>query len=268
MGVSDFRTKVRHAVFWRSGAQIAQQTVQWALTLLVIRLLHPEDYGLIAMTDVVTAFLTIIAAQGLSSAIVQAPTFESRQTGQFLGLLILVNLSLAGLQIALAPVVADFYRSPIVAQILTVQAINYLFLPFIALPSALASRNMDFRSTSIVHFSATTGSGVVVLAMAWSGYGVWALVTGTIILHAIRAIGMQLILRWFVRPEFRFDGLGPMIRFGATIMLNAMLWIVYAQSDIFFAGRMLPPREVGLYAEALLLAMMPVVKFIPVLNGH
>ena len=266
MGETSFRDRVRHAVFWRAGAQIAQQAVQWGLTLLVIRLLHPADYGLVAMAEVVTAFLTILAFQGISSAVVQAPEISDRQIRQFFGLLIVVNCTLALIQIGLAPVAAAFYRQPVIADILRVQALLYLLLPFISLPVALASRRLDFRKPALVHFVAMVSAGLLVLGMAWQGYGVWALISGTIMLHIVRAIGMALATRWLIWPEFRFDGLGELIRYGATVMLNSVLWLVYAQADVFIGGRYLRPTDIGLYTEALFLSALPVTKFIPALN--
>lgn len=266
MEETSFRDRVRLAVIWRAGTQIAQQAVQWALTLLVIRLLHPADYGLLAMAEVVTSFLTILAFQGISSAVVQAPQITDRQIRQFFGLLILVNGALALIQFSLAPLAAAFYRQPLIADILRVQALLYLLLPFISLPVALASRRLDFKKPAMVHFTAMISSGVLVLGMAWQGYGVWALIGGTIMLHIVRAIGMVLADRWLIWPEFRFDGLGPLIRYGATVMTNSILWLVYAQADVFIGGRYLRPAEIGLYTEALFLSALPVTKFIPALN--
>ncbi len=266
MEETSFRDRVRHAVFWRAGTQIAQQAVQWALTLLVIRLLHPADYGLLAMAEVVTSFLTILAFQGISSAIVQAPQITDRQIRQFFGLLIVVNTALALIQIGLAPVAAAFYRQPIIADILRVQAVLYLLLPFISLPVALASRRLDFKKPALVHFVAMISAGVLVLGLAFQGYGVWALIGGTIMLHIVRAVGMAFADRWLIWPEFRFDGLGELIRYGATVMMNSVLWLVYAQADVFIGGRYLRPTDIGLYTEALFLSALPVTKFIPALN--
>ena len=266
MEETSFRDRVRHAVFWRAGTQIAQQAVQWALTLLVIRLLHPADYGLLAMAEVVTSFLTILAFQGISSAVVQAPNITERQIRQFFGLLIVVNGALALIQIGLAPVAAAFYRQPIIADILRVQALLYLLLPFISLPVALASRRLDFKKPALVHFVAMVSSGLLVLGMAWQGYGVWALIGGTIMLHIVRALGMAIAHRWLIWPEFRFDGLGELIRYGATVMMNSILWLIYAQADVFIGGRYLRPADIGLYTEALFLSALPVTKFIPALN--
>jgi O-antigen/teichoic acid export membrane protein len=77
---------------------------------------------------------------------------------------------------------------------------------------------------------------------------------------------MALAMKWFVRPEFRFDGLSKLIGFGGAVILNSLIWFFYAQADIFIAGRALPAAEVGLYSTALFLATLPVVKLIPVLN--
>lgn len=266
MSEGDLRSQVRHAVIWRAGVQILQQALQWSLTLVVIRLLLPEDYGLIAMAEVVTSFINLLAVEGLTMALVQAAQISDRQVRQFFGLMIITSLSLAALQLLVAPLAGDFYRSRPVQDILSVQSILYLFLPFITIPTALASRRMAFKGQALVHFCAMLGSGATVLTMAWSGYGAWSLVGGTIALAAIRAAGMTIGMRWLVWPSFDFTGMGAMLRFGTAATLNGVIWLFYTQADVLIAGRSLEPHQIGLYSEALFLAALPVSKFIPALN--
>ncbi len=264
--MTQFRTQVRRALIWRSGMQIAAQSLQWMITLVVIRLLVPRDYGLVAMAEVITSFLTILAGYSFTSAIIQAPEIDERRIRQFFGLLIVINLGLAALQFAAAPLVASYYREPMVASMLRVQALNYLFIPFITLPLALASRKMEFRSPALVHFFAMMTSGATVMALAWTGFGVWALVIGTVVLHASRAVGMAVATRWLMRPIFRFDGTASLLTYGGAVMANSILWFFYSQADIFIGGRVLKAHDLGIYSTGLFLASLPVSKFIPALN--
>ena len=246
--------------------QIAAQIVLWLLTLVVIRLLAPRDYGLVAMAEVVTSLLTILAGYSFTSAIIQSPELEERQIRQFFGLLLTINVVLAALQFVGAPLVARYYHEPVVASMLRVQALNYLMIPFITLPLALASRKMEFRTPAVVHFCAMVANGTIVLAFAWAGAGVWSLVAGTLALHGTRALGLALSMRWLVWPLFRFDGTTRLLAFGGAVMGNSILWFFYSQADIFIGGRALTAHELGLYSTGLFLASLPVSKFIPALN--
>src|SRR5690349_3627923 len=98
--------RVRGAVLWRSGSQIAAQLVTWTATFLVIRLLDPADYGLFAMTQVVLMFLNLMNGYGFANALVRSETVTPLEIRQMFGLLILLNAGLALSQLLLSPLAA------------------------------------------------------------------------------------------------------------------------------------------------------------------
>lgn len=162
--------QVRSAVIWRSGSQILAQIVQWASTFLVIRILDPHDYGLFAMTGVVLVFLNMLNGYGLASGLIQKAEITARDVRQLFGMLLLLNGVLAAAQVfLLAPAAAAYYRQPIVAHLLQVQALLYLTTPFIALPYALLSRTLEFKLQARVNILASIASASAALGGALAG---------------------------------------------------------------------------------------------------
>src|SRR3546814_7229505 len=90
-----FGDRVRSAVIWRSGSQILAQLVTWSVTLVVIRLLDPADYGLFAMTQVLLSFLPFLNGWGFASAPVQSDSVDPFRLRQGFGLLLLLNCLLS-----------------------------------------------------------------------------------------------------------------------------------------------------------------------------
>ena len=259
-------SQVRSAVFWRSGSQILAQTVMWASTLIVIRLLNPADYGLFAMTQVVMALFNVMNGYSFASALIQADSLDRLRVRQVFGMLILLNVGLAIVQIVSAPIVAGYYRQPMIADLLRVQALLYLMTPFIALPYALLSRSLDFRRQAKVNFAAAIAGALTALGCALAGLGVWTLIAAPIALFGTRAIGLTIAARLLVWPSFRFAGAGATIGFGGALLLSQLFWIVQTQADVLIAGRVLDAHALGLYAEALFLAQIFTSKFVPPLN--
>ena len=260
------RDRVRSAVFWRSGSQIVAQLIAWTSTFLVIRLLHPEDYGLVAMASVVLAFLALMNGYGFASSLIQRETIGRREIRQVFGMLLLINLALALAQLALAPLAAAYFREPRVADLLRVQSVLYLFVPFTALPFALLSRELDYRKQGIANLAASTAGAIAALAMAIAGFGVWTLVFAPIVLFAVKAIGLTWAARSLVWPSFAFSGARAMITFGGALTITQFFWFLQSQADVFIAGRMLGAHQIGLYTTALFLAQILVSKFVPPLN--
>ncbi|MFM9977562.1 MAG: lipopolysaccharide biosynthesis protein [Sphingomonadaceae bacterium] len=258
--------RVRSAVIWRSGSQIAAQLVMWGATIMVVRLLDPHDYGLFAMTQVVLVVLTFLNGDSFASSLIQAESVDRKNISQVFGLLILLNCALAALQLTIAPAVAAYFRQPVIEDMLRVQALLYLAVPFISLPSALLARRLNFRTQAMVNLSAALVAAVTALSCALGGLGIWTLVFAPLALFWVRAIGLTIAARLIVWPSFDFRGAGAVIRFGGALTLCQFFWIIQSQSDIFMAGSRFDPHDLGLYAEALFLTLIFTSKFVPPLN--
>ena len=258
--------QVRNAVIWRSGSQILAQMVQWAATFLVIRILAPADYGLFAMAQVMLVLLNMLNGYGLASGIIQQKEVSRTQIRQLFGMLILINVVLAALQLTLAPLAAVYYRQPIVADMLRVQALIYLTTPFIALPYALLSRSMEFRKQAKVNIIASVAGASAALGGALAGLEVWTLVLAPIVLFGTRAIGMTIAARSLMWPSFDFRGAGKLARYGGVMAVGQLFWFVESQADVFIAGRSLDPHWLGIYTTSLFLTQIFVAKVVPPLN--
>lgn len=266
-GADSLSNQVRSAVIWRSGSQIVAQLVQWAATFLVIRILDPHDYGLFAMTGVVLVFLNMLNGYGLASGLIQKPEITTRDIRQLFGMLLLLNGALAAAQVLiLAPAAAAYYRQPIVADMLRVQALFYFATPFIALPYALLSRSLDFKGQARVNIIASVASASAALGGALMGLGVWTLVFAPMVLFGVRAIGMTIAAKSLIWPSFDFRGSGSLARYGGVMALGQLFWFAQSQADVFIAGRHFTPHMLGIYTESLFLTQVFVSKIVPPLN--
>lgn len=263
---SNFGSRVRSAVFWRSGTQILSQLIAWGSTLAVIRILNPEDYGIFAMTQVVLVFLSFMNGYGLASSIIQSDKVEPLQIRQAFGMLLLLNGGIALLQLLLAPVAAEYYRQPIIADLLRVQALIFLATPFMVLPEALMTRNLEFKKPAIINLISAVAGATTALYCAYNDYGVWTLVYAPLAIFWSRAICLVIAVKFYILPTFNFKGAGAMFGFGATLLASHLFWTIQSQSDIFIAGRYLEPYDLGLFAEALFLTTIFAAKFVPPLN--
>ncbi|MBJ7499185.1 MAG: lipopolysaccharide biosynthesis protein [Sphingopyxis sp.] len=262
----DFGQQVRRAVIWRSASQIAGQIIAWASTFLVIRILTPEDYGLFALTQVMLMLFTLLNGYGLASAAIQRTEIGRHELRQIFGLLLLLNGALALAQILCAPLAAAYYRQPMVADLLRVQSLIYLTIPFSALAYAQLARTMEFHRQAQVNLvSALIGAGVA-LGGALAGWGVWALVWAPIAMFAARAIGLTIAARSWLWPSFDFRGAGAIARYGGLIAVGQFFGFVQSQADILVAGRWFEAHLVGIYTTALLLTQIFNNKIVPPLN--
>ncbi len=262
-----FGNRVKSAVFWRSGTQILAQIVSWGSTLAVVRILDPSDYGLFALTSVVLAFLNFLNGYGVASALIQQEKVEPNRIRQAFGMLILVNSALALIQLAIiAPAAATYYREPIVADMLRWQSLIYISTPFIILPEAMMSRQLEFQRPAIVNLLVALFAAATLLALALGGWGVWTLVVTPIAAFWCRAIALMIATRFWVIPSFNFKGAWNIVSFGGLMLLSQGFFIIQSQADVFIAGRFFSNHDLGIYTQALFITQLIATKFVPPLN--
>ncbi|HEY0269433.1 MAG TPA: lipopolysaccharide biosynthesis protein [Sphingomonas sp.] len=259
-------TRIRSAVLWRSGSQIAGQLVMWCSTFAVLRLLRPADYGLFAMTQVVLGLATLMNGYSFAAALVQSETLDKARVGQVFGVLLMLNGAIAAGQFLGAPFAADYFHQPGLVAILRVQSLLHLTTPFTIMPQALLSRDIDFRTQGRVGIVAAFTGAITAPICALAGLGVWTLVIAPLVLFTTRAALLLIVGRWWVRPRFGFAGAGAVFTFGGTILISDILWFVQNQADVFIAGRRFDPQMLGLYSEGLFFTQILVNKFVPALN--
>lgn len=265
-GDAAFAQRVRSALAWRWGTQVLAQIITWTSTILVVRLLDPTDYGLFAMASAVITALAFLNGQSFATSLIQADRVDERRIGQVFALLLMLNGGLAATQFLMAPLAADYYNQPLIADMLRIQAVIFLTIPFSALPQELLARRIEFRSQGLVNLTCAVIGASTALALAWYGFGVWALVYAPIAMFATRAIGLTLAARVLVKPVFDLRGAGDLITFGGALTLCQLFWIVQSQSDVVIAGRALETHDLGLYAEALFLTLIVTGRFLPPIN--
>ncbi len=264
--VENIRDRVLTSLRWTVALRFSAQMFSWVVTLIVIRYLSPDDYGLKAMAGLIFAFLMMLSSAGIGSSIIQAKDLSGKQIRQVFGILILINVVLFTAQANAAYIFADYYNDPRVVDIIQVLALGFLLIPFSTISSALLSRALEFKYQSIVGLVSVTTGGVVTLVMALLGYGVWSLVIGELTAMAIRTVGLMLIQPWLCFPSFSFSGVGKLANFGGLVMLTTIVWFFYSRADIFIAGRMLGAELVGIYAVALQISALPMDKIMPLLH--
>lgn len=262
----ELRDQVRSAVIWRSGTQILGQVVSWLSTFLVIRILSPSDYGLVAMTSVVMLFLSLVNGYGFANAVIQRDHVDRRILRQLFGILILFNFGLALIQLLAAPLAAAYYREPMVADLLRVQALLYLTTPFVILSYTILSRGMEFKRQAQANMASAVLAALAAIAGALAGWGVWTLVWAPLVGAYARALGMTMAARSLMWPSFDFAGAGFIFRFGGLILAGQLFWFVQTQADIFIVGRLYEVHQLGIYSTALFLTQIFINKVVPPLN--
>ncbi len=259
------RARALSSVGWTTGAKIAQQAFQFGLSIVLMRLLGPRAFGLIGMVLVFSGFAALLAELGFSSALVQRPeiTEEHRST------MFWFNLGTAGiLTLALflaAPLLAAFYREPLLRPITAWSAFNFVLGSAGTVPRAMLQKQLRFEILARVDVAALVVSGLAAAAVAAAGGGVWSLVVQPLVASALDSALLLLVGRW--RPRLLWSGpaLRELLGFGAGLTGFNIVNYWARSADKMLIGRFLGSAELGLYSRAYSLMLLPLTQIVSVL---
>lgn len=263
----DIRQKVLSALRWSAAARLLGQVFSWGITIVVIRLLDPQDYGLMAMAMVLVSGLILLNTWGLDAVLVQTRELQEETRQQIFALVIVLNLFIFVVLFAGAPLVARFYAEPALTPVLRLLSVQFLILIFETLPQSALEREIEFAHRSVVDFVTLVIGSLTTLVLAMLGYGVWALAWGAVVANASRVLGLNLIVRNLVWPRFSLAGMRPHLSFGGFVSVDRGLWFMFSESDKFIGGKLLGSQALGYYAVASQLASMPIHKITGLLNA-
>ena len=139
----------------------------------------PGDYGLLAMASVFIAPLLVLAEAGLGPALVQWKDLDPALLKPAFGVIIVINVALFALSFAAAPLLASFFREERLIAVVRVLVAQFIIMIATVIPEAMLTRQLRFKSLSLIELLAAVSASVVSLLLAWFGYGVWALVAGS-----------------------------------------------------------------------------------------
>lgn len=260
------RDRIAKSLFWVVWSRGFVQLVSFVTTLLVARLLEPADYGLMALVGVWTYAIALMAELGLGLAIVQFPDLEERELNTCFWLVVgMAGVGYLSLY-ASAPAIAAWFASPRLADVLRVGALSLPLVAVRTVPDSLLRKRLEIDRISQADIAGVLVTVPVVLGLAWSGAGVWALVAGTLTTPLVQTF----VLFWFVtwRPGFRVGSrrFRDIFRYSAPVLGARVGWAAYQHVDALVLGKIAGETVLGFYSMARLMAMLPVDKISAVAN--
>jgi len=248
--IDDLGHTTARAVLWNYVSYASGKLVVLVTMAILARLLTPADFGLVGFATLVIAHLSVLQNMGLGPAVIQRrdDVEDAAQT------VFIVNVALGavftGITIAAAPLVASFFREPLVTPILRVLAFSFVLEALGSMHTVVLQKTLAFRRKLIPDLGRAGVQGVVAIGAAATGFGVWALVWGQ-----LAGLLAYVALSWAVvpwRPTYRFHRklLRPLGRFGIPSVLTDLEYAVWSNLDYIVVGRLLGDAALGVYTIA------------------
>ncbi|NIT60108.1 MAG: oligosaccharide flippase family protein [Aliifodinibius sp.] len=231
--------------------------IQMIGTIVLARLLAPDDFGLVAMVTAFSLLLQNFGVNGFTEAVIQCEEIHHKQISTLFWIQLVLSLALTLLLMALAPIIAGFYKEPRLESITIAIAPSVIFAGLSTQHLALLQRNMQFYSTSALEVAATTLSVTTAIALAYWGWGYWTLVARRLFLPLVTAVGAWKLCRWRPGLPALGTGVGPMLKFAINTYGNFTVSYFSRNLDKVLIGWRFGTQSLGFYDRAYHLFVMP-----------
>lgn len=236
--------------FWTLVYQAANHLFLLIWGIIMARLLSPKDYGLIAMLAIFWALYNIFADGGFGLALIQKKKINREDLSTVFYFNFLLSVICLAIALLTAPFIANFYHEPVLKKIIWIYSWSLLLTPIASIQSTLLCRNMRQDINMLCCFLAFLLSAPPAIYLAYSGWGVWALVWQGIIANISRAFFLFLFVRWLPSFCFQFSSLWSFFRFGIKIFGTNLISTFSENLHYIIIGKFFTPTDLGYFERA------------------
>ena len=234
---------------WRFAERCGAQLVSFIVSIVLARILVPEDYGTIALVTVFTAILQVFVDSGLGTALIQKKEADDLDFSSvfYFNLVVCVILYI-GMFVA-SPYIAAFYGDDTLTPIIRVLSLTIIISGVKGIQQAYVSRNMLFKRFFFSTIGGTIFSAILGIGMAYAGFGVWALVVQQLSNTAIDTLILWITVKWRPKKLFSWSRLKVLLSFGWKLLVSSLLDTGYNNLRNLIIGKMYSSADLAFYNQ-------------------
>ena len=241
------KSSVLSNFLWRFAERCGAQGVSFIVSLVLARLLTPNDYGIVALMSVFISILGVFIDSGFSAALIQKKDADDLDFSSIF-YFNLFSCSLLYLILFLAaPLISAFYRRPEMTAMVRVLGITFLISGVKSVQTAYVSKNMMFKRFFFSTLGGTIGAAFVGIGMAMMGFGAWAIIAQSLFNNAVDTLILWLTVRWRPKKQFSFARLKQLFSFGWKLLASGLLDTVYNNLRTLIIGKIYTSEDLAFY---------------------
>jgi len=253
-----FKSRVVRGMGWSAVQVGGGRLISFLVFPVLMRLLGPEAYGLVAGAGVFLALLDVFSDVSFGAAIEQRRELEPDHLDSIFWAFLALGVLLTALSVVAAPWVSRFLDMDDLTPVLRWLSLGFLLQMVSGVQVSLRRRELQIKELTRINLSAAAAGGIVGVTLAFAGFGVWALVGQRLLMRVLTVVQLWLSSEWQPRWRFSWSHLREMSGFGLSVMGNRLLNYLNRQFDQLLVGRVLGQVALGYYFSASRLHTMAI----------
>ncbi len=235
------------SLFWKYFERLGTQLTQFVVSIVLARILAPDDFGVVALAMIFIAIATIFVQSGLNTALIQKKNADDLDFSSVFWASLGVSLIAYAVFFFSAPFIADFYGKEILVPVTRVLALTIPIGVLNSIQNAYVSRHMMFKKLFYRSLGAMIPSGIAGIVAALYGAGIWAIVIQQISISILNIAILWVVVPW--HPSFKFSGtrLKSLFSFGWKLLCSSLLDACYSNLRGLIIGKVFTPADLAYY---------------------
>ncbi len=243
----ELKSKAITGSIWSLLETFSVQIVQLIVGIILARILDPKDYGLIALTGIFTSISAAITDGGFEKILIQRKNLLPIQISTVFYINVLLGTFMMLSLIFSAPFISIFFSAPDLTPILQVTSIGILLTALTQTQQTLILKELHFKKISKIRIATSLIGGILGIILAYSGFGVWALVYSILVPQIFRALFFWIRASWYPQLKFSYQSVKSLIPYGLNILGSSIFFFIIQQFNVFIVGKYYNKTELGLF---------------------
>ena len=235
--------------FWRFSERCGAQLVTFIVSIVLARILAPEDYGQVALITVFTTIMQVFVDSGLGTALIQKKDADDLDFSSVFYFNFAMCLVLYAIMFMVAPLIAGFYKDSTLTPIVRVISLTIVISGVKGIQQSYVSRNMLFKRFFYATLGGTIFSAFLGIGLACAGFGVWAIVAQQLSNTTIDTLILWLTVKWRPKKMFSWERLKGLLSFGWKMLASSLLDTVYNNIRSLIIGKMYSSSDLAFYDQ-------------------
>ena len=250
MAEESLKNKTVKGVAWSSIDNVTQYGVSFVVSIVLARLLSPDDYGLIGIIAIFTAVCSTFIYAGFGTALIRKKDATDEDYNTVFLVNLVTSLFLYAVIYLCSPLIADFFKREELIPLTRVSALGLIIGALAIVQQTILTKRIDFKTQTKITFIASIVSGAVGIVMALVGFGVWALVYQGLVSGIVRTMLLWIYNKCIPNLRFSNKSFQELFGFGWKLMVSGLLDTVWKQLYQVVVGKFYNPATLGQYTRA------------------
>lgn len=254
---TSLKNKTIKGTIWSFIERFSVQGISFLVMIIMARLLTPSDYGIVGMITIFIAISQALVDGGFSQALIRKQNRSEVDNSTIFYFNITAGLSLYLILFVSAPLIANFYNEPLLVKITRIISLNIVINSFIVVQRAILTVKIDFKTQAKASLIAAILSGICGIWMAYSGLGLWSIVSYQIIYVLVNCILLWILSKWRPKLIFSIQSLQELFGFGSRLSISTIIDTIYRNMYLLVIGKFFNSSDLGYYTRAQQFAEFP-----------